>query len=303
MTGPEDFSYLDSHDELWAALAAPRIDFRAIERIVRHKRLAAIDPVLDTVERIKDSHTRERLLDLLAELGDDVGPYVVRRLDAARPDLRRALFLQLGKLNALPPDFDASRFLLHEDASVRREAMRVLLKYVETREQAIIAGLADTDEQTTFLALTAAHEGGCSAAAVRMARERLETGALHEALITLAVRVIAAADSRVGPMLSGRGRASQMMRAIDPDRTVAAGRAKKTYDKLVGTVASKSIFGRWKLRPKSPYMLAALGALSTYWSHDPVVRKIVALAVKSGDLELRRAMSAPRASGQFKTTT
>src|SRR5437867_4563721 len=290
------WSYLDSHDILWTALAAPRIDMRVVQRLVRRKRLSAIDPVLDTVEKTRDSHTRERLLDVLTELGDDVGPYLVRRLDAVRPDVRHDLFLQLGKLTTLPPAFDASRFLNDSDASVRREAVRLLLKYAETREQAIIAGLADSDERATFYALTAAHEAGCPPSAVRMVRQRIEAGDLggHSALVTLAIRVLAAADSRAGPVVTGRGRTSQLMRAVDPDGTAAARVGKKTFDWLVGRVASKSFLGKWKLRPKSPEMLAALGALSAYWGHDPDVRKIVAVAVKSGDPDMRRAMSATR---------
>src|SRR2546423_284332 len=106
MTRPEDdrvianpalaqdrWSHLDNHDELREALAASHLDMRVIQRIVRDRRLAAVDPVLDAVERTKDSHTRGRLLDLLVEVGDDVGPYLVKRLDAARADLRRELFL------------------------------------------------------------------------------------------------------------------------------------------------------------------------------------------------------------------
>ena len=33
-----DWSYLDSHDELWTALAAPRIDMRVVQQLVRRKR-------------------------------------------------------------------------------------------------------------------------------------------------------------------------------------------------------------------------------------------------------------------------
>jgi hypothetical protein len=90
---------------------------------------------------------------------------------------------------------------------------------------------------------------------------------------------------------------------MDPHGTAAASTAKKTFDWLIGKVASKSIFGKWKLKSKSPEMLAALGALSAYWGHDPDVQNIVKIAVKTGDLELRRAMSAPRASGKYKTAT
>jgi hypothetical protein len=254
------WSYLDSHDILWTVLAKARIDFDILERIVRRKRLSAVDPVVDTLEKVKDSRTRERLLDMLAELGDDVGPYLARRIEGARPELRRDLFLTLGKLPNIPADFDASRFLLHSDAPVRREAVRLLLKFVETREHAILAGLADTDERATFFALTAAQESGCPPRGVDLVRQRVEKGGMDSSLMTLAIRVLAAADSGVGPMLSGRGRTSALLRSSDV-KAASAIVSKKTYDWLLGKVASKSIFGKWKLQQKSPEMLAALGAL------------------------------------------
>lgn len=296
------WSYLDSHDILWAALSEARIDFALLERLVRRKRLSAVDPVLDTAEKVKDSRTRERLLDMLTELGDDIGPYLARRIEGARPDLRRDFFLMLGKLTNIPADFDASRFLLHSDAAVRREAVRLLLKFVETREQAIAVGLADTDERATFYALTAAHEGGCPPRAVNLVRQRIEKGGLDSSLMTLAIRVLAAADSGVTPMLSGRGRTSMMLRSSDA-QAASAIVSKKTFDWLLGKVASKSIFGKWKLQHKSAEMLAALGALSAYWNYDPDVQEIVSLATKSNDPELRKALSAGRVTGKFKAIT
>jgi hypothetical protein len=296
------WSYLDSHDILWTALSEARLDFGVLQRIVRRKRLSAVDPVLDTVEQTKDSRTRERLLDLLTELGDDIAPHIARRIDGARSDLRRELFLVMGKLQSMPPDFDASRFLLHGDAAVRREAVRLLLKFVETREQAIVAGLADTDERATFYALSAAQEGGCPARGVNMLRQRIEKGDLDSSLTTLAIRVLAAADSGASPTLSGRGRTSQMLRAMDL-QSAGVNVGKKTFDWLVRKVASKSIFGKWKLRQKSPEMLAALGALSAYWNHDPDVQELVSMAVKSNDAEVRKALSAGRVTGKFKAVT
>jgi hypothetical protein len=296
------WSYLDSHDILWAALTEARLDFGVIERIVHRKRLSAVEPVLDTVEKTKDSRTRERLLDLLPELGDDVGPHIARRIEGARSDLRRELFLVLGKLKTMPPDVDVPRFLLNSDAAVRREAVRLLLKFVETREQAIVAGLTDTDERATFYALSAAQEGGCSMRGVNMVRQRIEKGDLDSSLMTLAIRVLAAADSGAAPMLSGRGRTSQMLRAMDV-QSASGNAGKKTFDWLVGKVASKSIFGKWKLQQKSPEMLAALGALSAYWNHDPDVQELVAMAVKSNDPEIRKALSAGRVTGKFKAIT
>jgi len=281
------WSYLDSHDILWAALSEARIDIGVVERIVRRKRLSAIDPILDVAERAKDPRVRDRLLDVLTELGDDVGPYIVRRLEGARAEMRRDLFLMLGKLSTIPEGLDPSRFLMNSDAGVRREAVRLLLKFLETREHAIVAGVTDTDDRAVYYALTAAQEAGCPPRA-------------------LAIRVVAAADSGAGPMVAGKGRTSQMMRAVTSDANpgATAVASKKTLDWLVARVVEKSrFFNKWKLRDKSPEMLASLSALASYWGHDPEVQEILNLAIKTNDPEIRKSMTAQRVTGKFKAIT
>ena len=297
---------LDSRDILWAALSEARIDFAVLERIVRRKRLSAVEPILDVAERSKDPRQREKLLDILIDLGDEIGPYIVQRLEATRSDFRRDLFLVLGKLKNLPDGFDASRFLLHTDAPVRREAIRLLLKFIDTREQAIVAAVADTDERATFYGLQAAQEGGCPPKALPLVRQRLEAGDLDSSLMTLAIRIIAAADSGVGPVLTGKGRVSTVMRAVTADATPAATAAasKKTMEWLISKVAKQSRFlKKWELQPKSPEMLAALGALAAYWTMDPTVQEILNMCIKSGDAELKKALGSQRVTGKFKAIT
>ena len=300
------WEYMDSKDILWAALSEAKIDFGVLERIVLRKRLSAVEPILDEVEKARDTRLREKFLDLLLKLGDEIGPNIVRRIEGARSDMRRDLFLLLGKLPNIPEGFDASRFLLHSDAQVRREAVRLLLKFVESREQAIVAGMGDSDERAVFLALTAAQEGGCPPKAIALVRERIQKGDLDSSLMTLAIRILAAADSGAGPMLQGKGRTSQMLRAVavdnNPAATAAAG--KKTFDWLIGKVVSRSRFMRkLQLQGKSPEMLAALGALAAYWGMDPDVQEVIQLVLKSNDPELKKALGAQRVTGRFKAIT
>lgn len=300
------WQYLDTHGIIWAALTGDVIDFAVLERIARRKKLSAVEPILDAAERAKDTRTRERLLDTILELGDEVGPHVLRRLEGGRPDLRRDLFLMLGKLPNLPEGLDASKFLLHTDAAVRREAVRLLLKFLETREQAIVAGVNDSDERAVYYALQAAQEGGCPPPAADTIRKRMEAGNLDSALSTLAIRVLAATDSGAGPVLQGKGRTSQMMRAVtgdsNPAQTAAAN--KKTMDWLVSRVARRSrFFRKWELLAKTPEMLAALGALAAYWTQDPDVQEILNIVIKGNDPELKKALGAQRVTGKFKAIT
>lgn len=296
------WAYLDSRDILWTALNEARIDFDVLERIARRKRLSAADPILDVAERSRDARTRERLVETLQVLGNEIGPVIARRMESARADLRRDLFLFLGKLKSIPAGIDASRFLLHQDGAMRRETIRLMLKFVETRDQAIIAALTETDERSVFLGLSAAHEGGCSPRALTLVRERIEAGDLDSALVTLAIRVLAEADRGAAPVLSGRGRTSGMMRAFQVKEPLSgAAAANKTMTWLVGKVARKSRFlRRWQLRPKSPEMLASLAALAAYWNTEPHVQEILGLARSSGDSDLKKAIAAPRVTAKFK---
>jgi hypothetical protein len=295
--------FLDSHDILWASLDAARIDFAVLERLVLRKRLSAAEPILDVAERTKDQRTRERLLEVLATLGEDVGPLVARRIEGSRAEFRRDLFLLLGKLSRIPDDFDVSRFLQHTDAVVRREGIRLMLKFLETREQAIVAAVSDSDERAVFHGLQAAQEGGCPPRAVAVIHKRIAAGDLDDSLMTLAIRVVAAADSGAAPSLSGSGtgRTSVMLKSADIQPGAVAEAGKKTMEWLVNKVAQKSRFlRRWQLLPKSPEMLAALGALASYWNQHPDVQEIIQLAIKSRDPELKKAMGAQRVTAKFK---
>lgn len=295
------WGYLDSKDILWSALGEARIDFVVLDRLVRRKRLSAIEPILDVAERTTDPRVREKLLEVLLTLGEEIGPFLARRIESSRADVQKDLFLLAGKLKNMPGNFDVSRFLLHTDSVVRREAVRLLLQFVETREQAIVAGVSDSDERAIFYALQAAQEGGCSAHALGIVRQRIEKGDLDGSLTTLAIRVLASTDTSATPVLSGRGRTSQMMRALEiKDAGTVAAAGKKTLNWLIARVAERGFFGRWKLKPKSPEMLAAIGALSSYWNQAPEAQAIIALALKLNDPEIKKAMGAQRVTGQFK---
>src|SRR6185369_10166582 len=74
------WEYLDSKDVLWAALSEAKIDFHVLERIVMRKGFSAVDPILDVAEKTRDTRLREKFLELLLKLGDEIGPPIVRRI-------------------------------------------------------------------------------------------------------------------------------------------------------------------------------------------------------------------------------
>jgi len=105
-------------------------------------------------------------------------------------------------------------------------------------------------------------------------------------------------------VLQGKGRTSQVMKAMDvKDALASASAGKKTLDWLIARVAEKSFFGRWRLKNRTPEMLAALGALASFWNQVPEVQDIIALATKLNDPGIRKAMGAQRITGRFKAFT
>src|SRR5207247_5208077 len=133
------WAYLDTRDLLRLTLQESRIDFVALERLIRRKRLSAIDPVLDFVETTRDAPSRERLLNLLvSQLGDECAVPLIQRINYARGDLQKDFLVALGRVPDIPPYFDATRFLLSTDATVRREAIRIMVRIPDAREGALM---------------------------------------------------------------------------------------------------------------------------------------------------------------------
>jgi hypothetical protein len=160
-----------------------------------------------------------------------------------------------------PDGFDARDYSRHPDASVRREAVRLLIKQPAYREQAITMALADTDEKTVRLALGAVMQS-CSAAQATVLMARADDETLSPDLRALGVRAI------------------------------AGHRSKETLNFLLTRVAgNKVLMFRRSLASKSPEMLAALAGLATHWSSEPAAKEVLAQASKHSDPEISDAAS------------
>jgi hypothetical protein len=260
------FRILAERETLRRLLAASRIDFALVERLVRRKRLGAAVPLLDALNDVEDIKSRERICDLLLALGVGVGSIIVRRLAevtaSAAPSavLERDLLALLGRLPELPATFDARAYLRHAAPHVRRETVKLLLKNPATRDEALLVALMDPDERTVYLALTAGHER-CPREGIALARARVERGELDPSLRALAIRMIA---------------------------TV---RGSDTLQWLSARVVTRSAFlGRLKLLPPAPEVLSALTAIVAGWRTDPNAAALIALATKSRVPAFRAAL-------------
>jgi len=88
-------------------------------------------------------------------------------------------------------------------------------------------------------------------------------------------------------------------RALPPDvRTLAVralghARARAALEALLRLAsAGRTLFGREKLPPKSPELLAALAGLASGWPQDPRARAVVLRAAESKDPDIQAAADA-----------
>ncbi len=223
-------------------------------------KLAAAEPLLDALETA-DERLAASIVDLLCGLGNDVGPLVVGRIAGARWGTQRLLLVVLGKLGGLPEGFSLRDFIRHPDGNVRREALRMLMRIPQSREQAIAAALSDPDERILRLAL------GSSM-----------TNCPREAATILMTR---ADDTALSPDLRALG-----------IRALSSYKSPQTLAFLVGrTLGKKRLFRRRALTAKSPEMLASLAGIAAHWRDAPEAKTVLDLAASSSDSEIADAVT------------
>lgn len=241
-------------------LAMVPVNNSVVGRLVDRMRLAAAEPLLVALA-LSDERTSGALVEQLGSIGQDVGPVLLSCLGTARWPLLRMLLATIGRLERWPDGFDARDFTRHQDAGVRREAVRLLIKHPEHRDQSITAALADPDERIVRLALGAVMQG-CTGAQATVLLSRADDEALSPDLRALGIRA------------------------------AAGHRSAETLNWLINRVAGKkSLFQRRKLASKSPEMLAALAGLAAHWSTEPAAQEILAQAGRQSDTEISDAVT------------
>src|SRR5206468_2502401 len=190
--------HLASQGTLARQLTGERVDMGVVERIVRLTGMETTAVLLQSAEETADAKRRERLYELVVQFGPAAVSPTARRLTEAsqgggRAAAQRELLAVLGRLLTpempLPAEIDLRRFLKHDDVQVRREAVKLLLRSAK-REEAMLAGLADSDGRIVYLALTAAHER-CPREGLMLVRGRVERGELDASLRALGIRAVA----------------------------------------------------------------------------------------------------------------
>ena len=254
--------------EIWRLVGTPEnlaqvvgdepIDTGMLDALLPHVGAAAAGPMLDAFSEDEEARSRRLLLDRLVELGPPVGPAALERLADPRWYVQRNMLSILGDLEQPPADFRPTEFSQHEDARVRREALRIVLRDPEARDQGLLLALGDSDERMVRTALTAALES-CPAAAMSGVASLAVSG-VSEDLRVLAIRVLgASADRTALPVLLDLTRPRKAILSVRPP-------------------------------PKTPAYLAALAALRNF-ATEPDARAVLDQAARSQDNEVVQAVT------------
>jgi hypothetical protein len=172
---------------------------------------------------------------------------------------QRQMLHVIDRLGEWPAGFAPQPFTASTDASVRREALKLMMRRDELRDEAIVIGLDDQDERTIGIVLAAALKR-CPLAAVPILMRRVEGASLSAELRARGIRALAASGS------------------LDAMRWIAQRSVKKHW--LLRTPV---------LREKSPQLISSIAGLAAHWSTAPEAVEVLALVAKSKDADLRTA--------------
>lgn len=248
---------LGTPDRLRELLGEQQPDAKTLDGLLaRMDPTRAAGPLLDALATAESTQTRRILLDRLTAMGPEIAPEIVARTGDERWYVVRNMLALLAELPALPDGFDAFRFMDHADPRVRREALRILLRDGTTRDRAVCLGLADHDDRTIRLALTAATRQ-CPPAAVPLLVSRATQGTNPDQRAA-ALGVLAATGAPEGL---------------------------ETF--LQVTAPRKTLLGL-KLPAPTPEYLAALAGLRRF-PDDPRAQQALAAAARSKRPEVVRA--------------
>jgi hypothetical protein len=253
--------HLATPERLAAELGATPLDQEAVAILVGRIGADAANSLLDRLASAEDRSTRAAILKQLLALGPDVGRLAATRLANAPWYVQRNILLLIGRLGSWPEGFSPTAYAASPDARIRREAIKLLLESPAHVVEGMLIGLRDTDDGIATLAATAALES-CPAPALPL-MERITVDARRAPeLRAITLRILA------------RTRAPEALRLV-----------------LTAALSRRLWLGR-RLAPKSPLLLAALGALASHWREHPSATEILTLALQHSDGEIRAAATA-----------
>ena len=257
---------LTSAETLRQLLECAPPDFPAVDVLLPHLHGDALAPLFVTLVESSDLRVRRGAFDRLHRAGPEVATLALARLAAEdRWYAARNLLALLAEAETLPEGCDPTPWLAHEDARVRREALRLALRFPERRDGALTHALTDTDDRVLGPALKA----------VLRAPPRSAAGQLLE--------------------LAGRETLADELRALAIDALVRVHQGPEVAERLLAIVTGHSRWLAWGGRePRSRASIAALSALAKYWPDNREVAAVLRHAAASPSPDVRLAVSGVR---------
>lgn len=220
--------------------------------------VAAAEPLLHALEASDNAATRRRLLSTLETLGGAIAPLLIVRLTGRPWYVRRNMLVLLGALDEQPVGFSASPYLTDADPRVRREAVKIAVREPADRDAALAAGLTDTSELVIVAALAGL-------------RDRIP-----EPLVPVVMAIAERED------LARETRAMAVRAA-----------ARHGGDQICEWLVRQAVRRRWflplKLAARTEALPVIVSVLRDGWPEMPEVRRILALAARSSEAEIRTA--------------
>ncbi len=258
-------SYLTNPDRVREILRRDGLDDQGLDELILQMGDQVIEPLFDVLLSSESRSVRRRIFDRLVALGEASAPLARERL--ARED-RWFVIRNLISLLAQIPDgargVDVKRYLEHEDARVRREALPLALNSPDRaiRERTMASALADPDDRIVRTVLVRMREQ-IPDSVVPSLVNRVVNSERDEELRVLGIRVL---------------------------RSTRAALAREALIDLC--VGGTSLFGKVRIADSSPVLVAAVGTLAVTWPEHKDVKPILDQALKSKDPILRRAVEA-----------
>ena len=235
------------------------VDFDAVVRLQPFMEVEHYGVLLDALAAADDRPTRRKLLDCLAHAPLDLGGLIVARLGDERWFVERNLLVLLERRGRLPERFSPTRWTLHPDVRVRREAIRLQLRVPSERSRAVRAALEDKNPGLVHSGLAAIQQE-CPGELVDVVAAVALHGAVSDQLRVLAAHALGrCSDRRALPVL------------------------------LQLTDGGRTLLGRRRLSTRSPVALAALEALAAGWSADDDAATVLRVAAEAEDPLVRHA--------------
>lgn len=236
------------------------------------ERARSIQDLLEVLCTSSSRSARRGAFDELLSRGAGVAEAAVARLSSSSEEpwyVPRNLLALLGALPERPPGWTPSGYAYHSHAAVRREALKMLLRWPRRRDWALSRLLEEQDPRSIALGLAAAQQDP-PPDALPLLIALAGDSELATEVRRLAVRALGeiprGSDSRGWDTV----RESLLSLVTEPPGW---------WDRLLK---------RPRLR-RSPLLLEALASLHRGWSEDPRAREVLRRAAVDLDRDVRRA--------------